>query len=351
LAGSLTFYNPFGGTIGPVITNTSTDGSGNQVIKATATYAPQQSGYVQAFYSGDTNYQDNSNIVNISVIVPDFALSPVNGVNVIPMAGQSASGQITVTPQSTTPSAVMLSVSPVVISGYTISLTPQQVSLNGTASSATLSMTPTVAVPANAIKAQERRGGFIGFPRGDWWGFSLGAGLSALLLLKASGKQKRPRLTFSALALCLLCLALGCGGGGGGGGVVITPPGGGGSSPPVPTTITLTTSGAKVAAGAPLLITATVTSAKPLTGTVTFYNFGTAFAGAFPIANGQAQTGQGYLNNPGVYQVTATYSGDAANLASTSAPLIQVLTGTFPVTIQGHTGGDVHYLQATVGVQ
>jgi len=132
---------------------------------------------------------------------------------------------------------------------------------------------------------------------------------------------------------------------------VITPPGGGGSSAPGPTTVTLTTSSAKVAAGAPLLITATVTSAKPLTGTITFYNFGTALAGAFPVANGQAQTGQGYLNNPGVYQVTATYSGDAANLASTSAPLIQVLTGTFPVTIQGNTGGDVHYLQATVGVQ
>jgi subtilase family serine protease len=348
LAGSLAFYNPFGGTIGPVTTNTSTDGSGNQIIKASATYTPQQSGYVQAFYGGDTNYQDNSNTVNISVIVPDFALSPVNGVSVIPVAGQSASGQITITPQSTTPSTVMLSVSPVVISGYTISLAPQQVSLNGTASSASLSMTATVAVPANAIRAQERRGGFIGFPRGDWWGFSLGAGLSALLLLKASGKQKQPRLAFGALALCLLCLALGCGGGGGG---VITPPGGGGSSPPGPTTIALTTSSAKVAAGAPLLITATVTSAKPLTGTITFYNFGTALAGAFPVANGQAQTGQGYLNNPGVYQVTASYSGDAANLASTSAPLIQVLTGTLPVTIQGNTGGDVHYLQATVGVQ
>jgi hypothetical protein len=57
------------------------------------------------------------------------------------------------------------------------------------------------------------------------------------------------------------------------------------------------------------------------------------------------------INNPGVYQITATYSGDAANLTSTSAPLIQVLTGTFPIVIQGTTGGDAHHLQASLGVQ
>jgi hypothetical protein len=104
---------------------------------------------------------------------------------------------------------------------------------------------------------------------------------------------------------------------------------------------------------APFVITATVTSAsnKPLTGTVTFYNFGTPFAGAFPVANGQAQTGQGYLNNPGVYQVTASYSGDSENQASTSAGLIQVITGTMSPTIQANTGGDMHTLQANITIQ
>jgi subtilase family serine protease len=346
--GSITLYNPFGGTIGPVTTGTSIDASGNQTLKATTVYTPQQSGYLQAFYSGDTNYQDNSNTVNISVLVPDFALSPISGVNVIPVAGQTASGQITVTPQSATPSVVTLSLSPITISGYTISLTPPQVSLNGSAASATLSMTPTVTVPANAIKAQARRAILFALPRQDWWGLSLAAGLCALLMLVGPGRAKSSRLSFGASALCLVSFALGCGGGGGGG--IVTPPTGGGSSPPVPTTISLTTSNAKVAAGAPLLVTATVTSTKALTGTITFYNFGTPVSGA-PIANGQAQTGQGYINNPGIYQITATYSGDAANQASTSAPLIQVLTGTFPVTIQGATGGDLHFIQGTVGVQ
>jgi hypothetical protein len=180
-----------------------------------------------------------------------------------------------------------------------------------------------------------------------------GCALAAVFLLIGSSRAKHSRLAFGAVALCLLSLGLGCGGEGGvggGGGEGVTPPTGGGSSPPGHTTITLTTSNAKVPAGSPFLVTATVIGGKPLTDTVTFYNFGTAVSGA-PIANGQAQTGHGYINNPGIYQITASYSGDSQNQASSSAPLIQVLTGTFPVTIQGATGGDLHFVQRSVGVQ
>jgi len=113
----------------------------------------------------------------------------------------------------------------------------------------------------------------------------------------------------------------------------------------------MTPSTAKVAQNTQFLITATVTSSKPLTGTVTFYNFGSPIVSGIPLTNGQAQTGSGYINNPGLYQITAAYSGDANNLPSTSAALTQVITGTFPVTLQGSTGGDVHYLQLTLGVQ
>jgi len=336
-------------TIGP--TTQTTDASGNLILQASATTSPQFTESVFSTYNGDANYSSSSsNVVFVNVNIPDFTLGPSSGVNVQPVAGQAGSASLTITPTSQMPSSVALTLSGVVISGYTISLTPQQVSLNGSAVSATLSMTPMATVPANAIKAQERRASFIGFPRGDWLGLSLGAGICAVFLLIGSSRAKHSRLAFGAVALCLLSLGLGCGGGGGGGGGGVTPPTGGGSSPPGPTTITLTTSNAKVAAGSPFLVTATVIGGKPLTGTVTFYNFGTAVSSA-PIANGQAQTGQGYINNPGIYQITASYSGDSQNQASSSAPLIQVLTGTFPVTIQGATGGDLHFVQGSVGVQ
>lgn len=86
-------------------------------------------------------------------------------------------------------------------------------------------------------------------------------------------------------------------------------------------------------------------------GTVTFYNFGTAIAGGFPVTDNEAQIGSGYINSPGLYQITASYSGDPNNNASTSSPITQVITGTMPATIQAATGGDVHFLQATIGVQ
>ena len=170
--------------------------------------------------------------------------------------------------------------------------------------------------------------------------FSLVTALIAYSLARVARPEKRVGSAFACGVVSVVAFLIGCGGGGG-----ITVPGGGGQSSLTPT------SNAKVPAGAPFLITATITSSKPLTGTVTFSNFGTPFAGGFPPVNVQAQTGQGYINNPGLYQITASYSGDSNNLPSTSAPLSQVLTGTFPVLIQGARGGDIHSLQATLGVQ
>jgi len=348
ITGQISFSSSIGSgaiTAGP--TTQGTDASGNTILQAAATTTPQSSEWIYASYSGDANYANSyGNGVFVNVNIPDFSLAPANGLSVVPVAGQAGSAQITITPASQTPSAVTLSLSPIVISGYTIALSPLQVSLNGSAAVANLTLTPSVTLPANVIRNQGRRAIVFLAPRPSWWWLSFATGLCALFFSRMQGKVKRYRLAFGFCALCLVSFLLGCGGGGG----TSTPPGGSGQ-PPGPTTITLTTSNARVAAGAPFLITATVTSNKPLTGTVSFYNFGNPIAGGFPPVNGQAQTGQGYINNPGIYQITASYSGDSNNLASTSAPLMQILTGTFPVTIQGATGGDVHTIQANVGVQ
>jgi hypothetical protein len=332
-------------------TTLSVDTSGNQVLTSVLTFSPQGNVQVQAVYPSDGNFESASTATAVNVNIPDFTLGPT-GLSVIPVAGQPASGQITITPVSQTPSAVTLSMSPFVISGYTVGLTPQQVNLNGAPTTAALTLTPVVTVSANAIKSQERRASFFAIPRNSWWLQSLGSPLCAvfviLFLLRVPGSTRRYRPVLGFCVIYLVSYLLGCGGAG----TSSTPvAGGGGQSAPGPTSITLTTSNAKVAAGAPLIITATITSTRTLTGTVTFYNFGTAIAGGFPPVNGQAQTGQGYINNPGIYQITASYSGDSSNLASTSAPLIQVLTGTLPVTVVGATGADTHSVQAIVGLQ
>lgn len=187
-----------------------------------------------------------------------------------------------------------------------------------------------------------------------YWTVSLATGLASCFLVLFPSSRKRKGAACVLTSLCLLTFALGCGGGGssspsvtGGGG------GSGGSTggtPPVPTSITLTTSNGKAPQNQSFVITAAVTSSKPLTGNITFYNFGNSVV-TFPIANGQAQFGAGYLNNPGLYQVTASYSGDASNQPSTSAALTQVITGTFPGTLVARTGGDIRSLQINFGVQ
>ena len=116
--------------------------------------------------------------------------------------------------------------------------------------------------------------------------------------------------------------------------------------------MTLVSSNPKVSQTGQLTLTATVTGGQNLAGTITFYDYGSAIAGAFSVteANPSIQIGTDYLF-VGVHQITAKYSGDANNLPSTSAAVMQTITGTTSVTVQGTTGSDSHVIQATLGLQ
>ncbi len=344
--GTLSFSGSYTPINGPVTTTTGSDANGNQTLTATVTTTPQFTEYVSASYTGDSNFGGAFATSNaITVNIPDFTLGPATGISVVPTAGQTASGQIAITPASQTPSTVNISLqSTPVIPGYALSLTPQQVSLNGSPVTATLSLTSTVPVPA-AATTNARHAGFFIATRSNWRSLGVVTGLAALFLIGFSGRQKRYRVALGLGVMSLVGIAIGCGGSTGGG----PPP----PPPPGPTTITLATSNAKVDLNSQFTITATVTGNNPLTGTVTFYDNGSQiFSPNIPLTNGHVQaTNFGYVYGIGVHQFTARYSGDSGNLASTSTVLAQAITGTMTVTIQGNTGGDVHYLQATVGVQ
>jgi hypothetical protein len=196
---------------------------------------------------------------------------------------------------------------------------------------------------------------------------SLFATVSLIFVIGLPGRRRRVRAALGLGFIAVLCLALGCGGGGtsavsgGGSGGGSTSGGsgtgsGGGTAgdQPQQTSITLTTSLAKLRGSSPILpvITATITASKPLTGTVSFYNFGNPINAYTPLAGNQAQLANSSLfSNVGFYQITATYSGDSNNLTSTSAPLTEVVTGIVPVNLNASTGEDLHVAQAWVGVQ
>jgi|GEM_PF-6439224 len=99
------------------------------------------------------------------------------------------------------------------------------------------------------------------------------------------------------------------------------------------TTTTLTSSANPVMVSQAVTFTATV---APLaaTGMVQFYAAGAPLASAVVLANGIAQVSTAALPL-GIHVITATYSGDANHLASTAAPLNQVVQSTavcIPVT-------------------
>jgi hypothetical protein len=325
-------------------------------MTATFSVAPNGNGYISALYQNDNNYQyASSKTLFLNVNIPDFTLGPASGVSVIAAAGQPGSTQITISPATQTPSTVSMSwygISANAIVGYTLSLNPQQVSLNGSATAATLSLTPIGSAPQTTIQRNVRRSRFIVLSRGTgkWWLLGLLSGLAAVLVLGLPGRERRYRVALGFSAACFLCFAIGCGGGsastGGGGG-------GGGGSIPTATTTTLTTSIAKADQNTPFVLTAKVTGQHPLTGTITIYDNGTAVIGPLSLTNGQAQTTAAYggIFGVGVHQLSASYSGDTENLVSTSAPMTQAITGIFNIQIQGYTGADGHFLPATVGIQ
>jgi Pro-kumamolisin, activation domain/Bacterial Ig-like domain (group 3) len=350
-----------GGLDGATVTSVvaTADSSGNWELQVTATATPRGTEAYALTYVGDNNFAGSSaTTANVTVNIPDFSITPVNGLSVVPIAGQSASGQITITPLSQTPSIVNLTLSysgSAALPGYTITLSPQQVSLNGSPVMATLSLTPSNAAPSNALRRKPiRHSGFFAVERHDWWLLSLFAAVSVMFVVGLPGRRRRARAALGLGFISVLCLALGCGGGGSTSGGSGTGSGGGTTGgQPQQTSITLTTSLAKLPASSiSPTITATVTASKPLTGTVNFYNFGTLVAPDVPLGGNQASLAHASMfGNVGLYQITATYNGDPNNLSSTSVPLTEVVTGTFEVNIDANTGEDLHIAQAFIGLQ
>jgi subtilase family serine protease len=342
MTGQVQFSGP--GTFSNVVTTPSTDASGNQILTASATALLQASGDVQVTYPGDANYAGSSAAQQwITVNTPDFTMPASASITVT--AGQTATTTIIVTPLSNVPSPVTLKVQGSMYGGMNLTFNPNPVNLNGSPVPVTVSLTttgPSSGATVAAVKAQIKKAGLFGDPRRGWWSVSL---TSALLVLYFAAIPARRKIRAALLAgmICALTLVLGCGGGGGISG------GGGGSGSgggPVPTNITITTSNPKVAAsGGTFTLTATVTSSKPVTGTVIFTGVQAEFPypNGIPVTNGVATytvtAGATVPSSVGTYSFTAQYSGDANNQPSQTATGVnEVLTGTTSMIIEGDMG-------------
>jgi hypothetical protein len=355
--GTVVFGTTFDGNINGSSVTATPDAKGNWELQSTATFTPSNTEAVTATYSGDPNYASSGSTISIQVNIPDFSLPQTTNITVT--AGQSQTATITLTPLSATPSTVTLAIPTTQLpAGMTISFNPSTVNLNGAPVPVTVTVTTTGPsggpVSSTMAHAKPRSGPWTTWP---WQLVSLASGLLALLTLVLPRKQKSYRLRLLAGAAFIMCLALGCGGGstGGGGG---TGGEGGTGGGPVPDSITLTTSSAKVVAGQPFTLTATVTSTQTPTGMVNI------FAGQPPNGLGVAPPIQlvgGTATAPvtippdyggvGTYEFWAQYLGDTHTQPSqTTTNVEEVLTGIVSAQYTGQTGGLTHqaYLEITL---
>jgi Pro-kumamolisin, activation domain/Bacterial Ig-like domain (group 3) len=343
----------------PVTQTVTTDANGNTQIVATITTTPQASGFIAAQYSNDPNFVDSSSPgIQVQVTTPDFSIS--NPPTVLITAGQTGTTTLTITPLSKLSSTVTLTCGGNLPAGSTCSLNPPSVMLaNGVPATTVLSITslgPSGGAAAIASAAQRRSwlGFFSGAGPNVWRGLALAIGLAAFMLSVFGSHRQTSRWSLgSACIVALICVVSvvpGCGGGGGstgGGGAVAPPP-----PPPPPqkvsTTMALTSSSAKIAQGTSPTMTATVTSTKPVSGSVTFS--GNFFnTGPIPLVNGVAQTPVNGLPL-GTVEIDANYSGDTNNLAS-MASFNQTTTGNTLLFVAAQTGQNFHQITVNATLQ
>jgi hypothetical protein len=340
ITGQFMFYPPDGPL--PLVTPTlSVDANGNQTLSASVTITPQSGGVVQVSYVGDSNYSGSDSIGFINVIAPDFSVNS-NPSSLTLTAGQQATSTFTVAPLSNMSSAVGLTCSSPILVGVSCNVSPTSVNLaNSVAVNSTVTLTAVgSSSPAKATKVVS---GVVTKPIyfGSRWTLGGGLGILALSLFVFPVRLRRYRFAVTLGACSVIIAALGCGGGS-------TSSGGGGGTTQVPTSIVITMPSNKVPQGGSISPTATVTSSKPLTGTITFwYSNGGAVV---PITNGSAQA-QIMLAFPGIEQIKAQYSGDSQNQPSTSAAITAVVTGNSSVIVTGTTGPLSHFTVLTVTIQ
>jgi hypothetical protein len=104
-----------------------------------------------------------------------------------------------------------------------------------------------------------------------------------------------------------------------------------------------------VAAGSSNTFTVTVSSTNAVTGTVQLSVNGAQY-GPYTLVGGAAPV-QLNFGTLGATMITATYSGDANNLASTSTAFTEVATGTTSITVQAQTGSNMHPIPVSITIQ
>jgi large repetitive protein len=303
----LTFGNPFNGQV-------------YTLVYSLSAVLPLGTHVITAQYLGGLELNAvTANPVTV-VVGSSFQISAsTNSLTVI--AGQSGSVILTVTPLGLFTGATSLSCGSSLPAGATCSVSPNPITPNGSAVTATLTLS-TVA-PSSPAPQSSLAGVQV------WPFLDGGVVLAGLILIS---RPRRGNMLGAALCIVLSAALFSLGCGGSGSQSSSTPSG------PASTTTTLASSGIKTAQGNVVTLTATTSSAMAgETGTVTFLDAGTPIGQPVALSGGIAQV-QSTSLSVGTHAITAEYGGDSNHSASTSAILEQVITGTTKIQISASSG-------------
>jgi len=333
---------------GVATTNLTTDSSGNQVLTATTTTTPQTGQAVYAYFSGSPYYADNSAAVIVNVNIPDFTLS-VSPAPFNITAGQPGTLPISVIPATNNSSPVALSCSGNLPVGYSCAVTPSSVNLaNGASSIAMLNLSPSASGAAaiqNAVTRKHNALFLVSSGPNSLWPINFFGGSIAFLFFCWARKRKDLRASLGFGLIFMISLVIGCAGGSSSSSPPPPPP----LSGPFATSTSLSIGSSKVAQNASVTLSAKVTGQGGPTGQVGFYANG-GWIGTAPLSGGTASLNTTFPF-PGIFSVTAQYSGDATNLNSTSPGVNESVTGSTVMQLSGQTGSLVHSVNVTVTVQ
>ena len=330
--GVLEFWDSLNGAAAQLLTTQAlATGPGGASVSGARMRLAAGTHSLYAHYGGDTNWQAATS-ASVPLQAATFTLS-ISPTSVSFNAGTSISGTVTVTPAGSFTGTVALtcpSGGTFLPAGYTCTLAQPNLPVSNAAATTMLNLNYTgtaSAAAATKVAGNRRTGGDDLLARGV---LAIGLLLLGMFGFAADPRNSRNFFLSCGLMFCAASLVWGCGGGSGGGG-------GGG---PVSTTTTIVSSNLHAAFGNAVTFTVTVKpngGATP-SGQVQLYDNGQPFLSPVNVSAGIATFLAASLP-VGVHNLTANYLGDSGTLASTSAPIAQVITGSVGIQISGAGNG------------
>jgi len=308
-----------GGAAQLIAAQNLTVGPGNISVFATRkAFAPGVHS-LKVHYRGDNNWLA-ANSASQPMTTGDFSLS-VSQNPVAFVAGSAGMATVTITASGGFTGTINLTCptgTTVLPAGYACSFSSSSVTIAAGQSTATtqLQLTPTTTTAGAAVRTVAGAGTANG---NGWMAFGLlvGMGMLGLAVWGTDGRRGARRLAFaSGWTVCLVSLALGCGGGSGGGG-----------GAKAATTTTLSSSNLRVVYQQPLTLIVHVTdgAANP-SGQVQIYDNGQPYSGLVGVIGGNATFTSDTLP-VGSHPMVAHYFGDANTLPSVSPTINQEVLG------------------------